>query len=402
MKVFTAIIPLLLSVGTIANPTFRYEDGIVDSRCPLNENPMNPVHLPHARDCGKFLKCFRGRAFTINCPPGQEFGPQIQRCDYPAYAQCRSVLALPDPAEFKFEDGVSDAKCARNDDPMHPLHLPHPTSCQKFMKCFSGMRFELDCPPGQHWAAHLNRCDFPSIAKCVINAKPFQADHINETEDTESVNESSENTDVELEEAVETAINDQPLARPAIAVPMKAEFVYNAGVPDIRCPRTDDPFRPIHLPHATDCGRFQKCFDGRAYILNCPPGQEFGPKLNRCDYPQYAQCSLPKRKNMSKLLSKAVKYDDYYDYYSDEEYLLQSSEWTDEQREMIAGVTDSRCTITDDNEHPMHLTHKKDCGKFYKCYDGRAYLIQCPAGQHWSVRFDRCDYPKVAKCTIRP
>ncbi|KXJ82211.1 hypothetical protein RP20_CCG015027 [Aedes albopictus] len=395
-----AIIPLLLSVGSLANPTFRFEDGVLDSRCPQYDNPMNPVHLPHARDCGKFLKCFSGRAFTIDCPPGQEFGPNIQRCDYPSYAQCRSVLAQPDPAEFRFEDGIDDARCPRNDDPMHPLHLPHPTSCEKFMKCFNGLRFELDCPPGQQWAAHLNRCDFPSIAKCKRDAATFQAeDQAEEVEDVEVINVVEEEQS-DLDVNVEGTVEEEP---EAVAAPMKAEFVYNAGVPDIRCPRTDDPFRPIHLPHATDCAKFQKCFDGRAYILNCPPGQEFGSKINRCDYPQYAQCALPKRKNLAKMLKKAAAYDDDYYYYSDEqEFPMESSEWTDEQREMIVGVLDIRCPTVDDDNNPVHLTHPKDCGKFYKCYDGRAFLIACPAGQHWSVRYDRCDYPKVAKCTIRP
>ncbi|XP_062562758.1 uncharacterized protein LOC134226177 [Armigeres subalbatus] len=393
MKVFIAIISLLMSVGSLVN-AFRFDDGVLDSRCPAYDNPMNPVHLPHARDCGKFLKCFSGRAFTIDCPAGQEFGPQIQRCDYPQYAQCRSVLAQPEPANFRFEDGVSDVRCSQNDDPMNPLHLPHPTSCQKFLKCFSGLRFELDCPPGQQWAAHLNRCDFPSIAKCNIGTATFKVDEVEEVKDTEIIDDIEE-TQNNLEEDVQPESD-------FVAIPMKAEFVYNSGIPDIRCPRTDDPFRPIHLPHATECGKFQKCFDGRAYVLSCPSGQEFGAKINRCDYPQYAQCSLPKRKNLAKRLSKAAAFDDDYYYYSDEEFPMESSEWTDEQREMIVGVLDSRCPSTDDETNPIHLTHPKDCGKFYKCYDGRAFLIQCPLGQHWSVRYDRCDYPKVAKCTIRP
>ncbi|XP_055624724.1 probable chitinase 10 [Toxorhynchites rutilus septentrionalis] len=378
MNVFTAIIPLMLSIGAFANPSFRFEDGIVDSRCPVYDNSMNPVHLPHATDCGKFYKCFSGRAFMISCPPGQEFGAAIQRCDYPAFAMCRSGLAEPEPAEFKFDNGIVDPKCPINDNPMKPVHLPHPTSCQKFMKCFSGKKFEIQCPPGQEWANELNRCDFPSIAKCSLS-QPFLAENEGERENEADMSgNDSENIEI---------------------LPVKAEFNYNTGVPDVRCPRIDDPFRPIHLAHPTNCGKFQKCFDGRAYVLDCPPGQEFGVKLNRCDFPPFAQCSLHKRKNLSKSLGKAF---DYY-YYSDEDDIpLESSEWTEEQRETIAGVSDIRCPKIDDIDNPIHLTHPKDCSKFYKCYDGRAYLIQCPPGQQWSVRFDRCDHPKVAKCTIRP
>ncbi|XP_053686225.1 probable chitinase 10 [Sabethes cyaneus] len=287
-----AILPLVLSVGA-----FLFEEGIPDSRCPLQDNPMNPMHLPHPTDCGRFYKCFSGRAFAINCPPGQEFGAQLQRCDFPQFARCRTALAEPEPAQ---------------------IHL----------------------------------------------------------KEQETVAEQSE---------IE-------------ALPVKAEFIYSAGVPDVRCPRNDDPFRPIHLAH-TDCTKFQKCFDGRAYVLDCPPGQHFGVKINRCDFPQFAQCLQSKRKSISK---REVKYsDEEYDYNYDEDDLpLDPSEWTDEQREMVVGVNDFRCPRLDDPETPVHLTHPKDCGKFYKCYGGRAYLIVCPAGQHWSVRFDRCDYPKVAKFKV--
>ncbi|XP_055531829.1 uncharacterized protein LOC129722421 [Wyeomyia smithii] len=365
MKEFFIILPLILSVGG-----FLFDEGIPDSRCPLQDNPMNPTHLPHPTECGRFYKCFSGRAFLISCPLGQEFGAQIQRCDYPSFARCRTALAEPEPAEFHLNEGFSDTRCSISVDQMNPVHLPHPTNCQKFLKCANGRGFEIDCPIGQEWAASLNRCDFPSVAKCSLS-KPFHAN------------------DIDMEEEVQDELIE--------AVPVKAEFVYSAGIPDARCPRYDDPFRPIHLPHA-DCSKFQKCFDGRAYVLDCPPGQQFGVKINRCDFPQFAQCAQFKRKSLSKRLDDSM--DDEYDY-SYEEFPLDSKEWTEEQREMVVGVIDIRCPLIDDVDDPVHLTHPRDCEKFYKCYGGRAYLINCPLGQHWSVRFNRCDYPKVAKCSIR-
>ncbi|XP_055595009.1 chondroitin proteoglycan-2-like [Uranotaenia lowii] len=387
MKVFTAIIPLLLIAVTSANPTFRIEDGVLDARCPAADNAFNPTHLPHSTDCSKFLKCFNGRAYTIDCPPGQEFGAQIHRCDFPSFAQCKRVLAEPDPAQFVMTNGVVDTRCPKNDNPMNPTHLSHPASCRKFMKCFSGMSFELDCPPGQEWANHLNRCDFPSIAMCSIS-RPY----VPEEEDEE------ENHEQTVEEQV---IDESQME--VEAMPVKAEFVYSSGIPDTRCPRNDDPFRPVHLPHATDCSKFHKCFDGRAYPLDCPPGQEFGARLNRCDFPQFAQCSLPRAANsISKKLAKAAVDDYYWNYDDDDDSIpADSSEWTEEQKEIIAGVVDIRCPKEDDPDFPIHLTHPKDCNRFYKCYNGRAYLIMCPKDQHWSIRYDRCDHPNVAKCTVR-
>ena len=63
------------------------------------------------------------------------------------------------------------------------------------------------------------------------------------------------------------------------------------GIVDARCPRADDPMKPVHLPVNGNCGKFMKCFGGRAYEMDCPAGLEFGSKVNRCDYPALAQCS---------------------------------------------------------------------------------------------------------------
>ncbi|XP_058127292.1 uncharacterized protein LOC131285758 [Anopheles ziemanni] len=60
---------------------------------------------------------------------------------------------------------------------------------------------------------------------------------------------------------------------------------------DPRCPRNDDPAKPVHIPSPTSCVKFQKCFNGVAYEMSCPPGLEFDASGNRCDYPAQANCS---------------------------------------------------------------------------------------------------------------
>uniref|UniRef100_A0A182K5Z8 Chitin-binding type-2 domain-containing protein n=1 Tax=Anopheles christyi TaxID=43041 RepID=A0A182K5Z8_9DIPT len=388
MTVFQPLLTIGLVMCCVALPargnTFNYEDGIPDVRCPQRDNPMSPVHLAIPTDCTKFQKCFNGLAFTISCPPGQEFGVQLQRCDYPVFARCQQGYVQPQPAGFSYDAGQVDPRCPRVDDPANPTHLSHPSDCRRFFKCFDGRAFELECPKGQEWGIRLNRCDYPSMARCSIGRvdKPGGAEK-------EKVIENAVQPKIERKEAID------------YVKPAQAGFIYESGVNDVRCPKSDDPYRPVHLSHPTDCRKFMKCFDGRAYTIDCPVGQEFGARINRCDYPQFAQCSV---KKSPKSLGKAALPDDYYydeDYYMEDNIPLDSAEWTPEQREMIEGVKDGRCPQTDDPAEPIHFTHPRDCSKFYKCYDGRAYLILCPTGQHWSVRFDRCDYPKVAKCTIR-
>uniref|UniRef100_A0A182QY51 Chitin-binding type-2 domain-containing protein n=1 Tax=Anopheles farauti TaxID=69004 RepID=A0A182QY51_9DIPT len=61
-------------------------------------------------------------------------------------------------------------------------------------------------------------------------------------------------------------------------------------IADPRCPRTDDPLRPVHLPFAGNCGKFLKCTGGMGFVMDCPAGLDFSARMNRCDYPAVAQC----------------------------------------------------------------------------------------------------------------
>uniref|UniRef100_A0A182MXF3 Chitin-binding type-2 domain-containing protein n=1 Tax=Anopheles dirus TaxID=7168 RepID=A0A182MXF3_9DIPT len=61
---------------------------------------------------------------------------------------------------------------------------------------------------------------------------------------------------------------------------------------DPRCPRDDDPAKPVHFPSGSSCVKFQKCFNGIAYEMSCPPGLQFDAKHSRCDYPARANCAL--------------------------------------------------------------------------------------------------------------
>uniref|UniRef100_A0A182WD62 Chitin-binding type-2 domain-containing protein n=1 Tax=Anopheles minimus TaxID=112268 RepID=A0A182WD62_9DIPT len=172
MNVFQPLLAIVLcGVALVTGETgnqFSYEDGVVDVRCPQYDNPTNPVHLAIPNDCTKFQKCFNGRAFTISCPAGQEFGLHLQRCDYPVFARCQQGYVQPQPAGFSYELGQVDSRCPRFDDPFKPVHLAHPADCNRFYKCFDGRAFELECPKGQEWGMKLNRCEFPSRARCTV------------------------------------------------------------------------------------------------------------------------------------------------------------------------------------------------------------------------------------------
>lgn len=64
--------------------------------------------------------------------------------------------------------------------------------------------------------------------------------------------------------------------------------------------------------------------------------------------------------------------------------------------------TPATCPAHEDDQHPTHLSHPTDCGKFYKCWNGIPYLMDCPGGQHWNAVMMYCDYPEHVHCVAGP
>lgn len=56
------------------------------------------------------------------------------------------------------------------------------------------------------------------------------------------------------------------------------------------------------------------------------------------------------------------------------------------------------CPENDDIFHPVHIPHFTDCTKFYKCFNGGKYEMDCPGGLHWNIEKDYCDFPEQANC----
>jgi hypothetical protein len=75
---------------TPVHPNNPDRTGRPDQRCPLRQDPNNPVHLPHDTDCNRFYKCDHGLAFEYHCPHGQHWNQRRNYCDFPSQAGCRS------------------------------------------------------------------------------------------------------------------------------------------------------------------------------------------------------------------------------------------------------------------------------------------------------------------------
>lgn len=62
-------------------------------------------------------------------------------------------------------------------------------------------------------------------------------------------------------------------------------------LPPLVCPVIEDnPNRPTHLEHPTDCGKFYKCWDGTPVEMDCPSGYLWNQVLLYCDFPKNVPC----------------------------------------------------------------------------------------------------------------
>lgn len=49
-------------------------------------------------------------------------------------------------------------------------------------------------------------------------------------------------------------------------------------------------------------------------------------------------------------------------------------------------------------ERNGYFPNEDNCASFYQCSEGKAHLVECPAGLHFSAVHKVCEYPCDAKC----
>lgn len=235
----------------------------IETEAPIvNEECTDGVsYFPSSTDCSQYYHCDAlGEAIQMNCPPGLEFHPIELTCDWPngfcSIGQTTTEISTgpTDEPETTIEPETPEIneECPEVDDVNNPVHLPHPTDCNKFFKCLQGVAYEHVCPEGQHWSIDNNWCVFPENANCPL-----------------STTESTGTTDG----TVDPTTTPEPEIHPD-------------------CPAIEDTENPTHLPHLTDCSKFLKCLNGVAYEHDCPEGQHWSVDNSWCDFPENANCVI--------------------------------------------------------------------------------------------------------------
>lgn len=143
-----------------------------------------------------------------------------------------------------------------------------PTDCGSFFECVEGKWVKIECGQGLEWNEQAKVCDWPASANC------------------------KETSDAPTDAPTTIPPTEGPTAAPTEA-PTDAPTEAPTGTPgpsECNCPAEDDPQHDVLCSNPNDCSSFYKCFEGHPSLIQCPPGQEWANSLERCDWPEIANC----------------------------------------------------------------------------------------------------------------
>ncbi|XP_055538564.1 multiple epidermal growth factor-like domains protein 11 [Wyeomyia smithii] len=154
-----------------------------DERCPLDDDPDNPIRFPIPDRCDAYIQCVNGRGCVVECPAGLEFNPETEVCDIEGECVITTPNTTPPDPDTTTTPittttttsdcptcppGVCkpDDRCPISCNECEPVLLPHPDDCGMFLKCSHGFACEMRCPDGLHWSIQQNRCEWAHCAGC--------------------------------------------------------------------------------------------------------------------------------------------------------------------------------------------------------------------------------------------
>ncbi|GBP61700.1 Probable chitinase 10 [Eumeta japonica] len=238
--------------------------------------------------------------------------------------------------------------------------LPHESDCSSFYYCVHGELVARECPPGLHFNAVEQVCDWPDNAGCE-----------NGGGNTDSPGNGSEE---------ENNVTDNPgNGSEEIPDSGSGEWLANG------CPADWD----VHhlLPHESDCTQFYYCVHGNLVARECPPGLHFNSVEQVCDWPENAGCDNGGGNTDSPGNG------------SEEENNVTDSPGNGSEEIPDSGSGEwlaNGCPADWDVHHL--LPHESDCTQFYYCVHGNLVARECPPGLHFNSVEQVCDWPENAGC----
>lgn len=185
------------------------------------------------------------------------------------------------------------------------------------------------------------------------------------------------------------------------------------------------------LAYPQDCNKYYSCFNGYAYLQQCPNNLHWSTLTYRCDYPSIANCQLsalpipadPQIPSTSTLIPSLVgevvyqaQPNDCSKYFKCQAWacptnyhwnaLTEKCDFPHKARcPFMVGVTDkviglkqpAAVGLEANSVNLFTQLYPNDCNKYYQCQ-----AMSCPLNYHWNYRSQHCDLPQLAQCPFKP
>jgi hypothetical protein len=208
--------------------------------------PSETVLKPYEGDCRKYWQCIGADMTLQDCPNYLLFDESRQLCDFPETVNCDDTTRTPDPWTTRPPTTRNPTTPADNDPRCTGQGLSywsHPIYCNKYIECYNGGSYEMNCPAGLYFSQEKRHCVNPSESECGRTEPPTHGP-------------TSE--------------------RPTDWTPH----------PDCPWPESEGKL----MPYPGDCTKFYECAEGKKVAMNCPDALWFNPSILECDYPYQAGC----------------------------------------------------------------------------------------------------------------
>lgn len=222
----------------------------------------------------------------------------------------------------------------------------HDTDCNLYYECSVGEYITRACPEGLHFNPKERACDYPSSAGCSLGPVPTQTPGI-----------------------------QPPGTEPATDTPETQSPPQSSS-----CSGSVDG---TTFPHP-NCGLFYICSGGVAFESSCPGGLHWSVVIDRCDFPEAAEC-----------IEGAAPYQPGGVVIPE----LETDAPTAPSSTSLPPINpDGSCPAYNVPGTLVHLAHP-DCNRFYVCDWGVPYEMKCPDHTHFNIEINVCDAPVKANCT---
>lgn len=248
-----------------------------------------------------------------------------------------------------------------------------PGDCEGYLQCEGGQWRKHRCAPGLHWASSVNRCDWPSFAKCT--EQPSSASSTATTTLAPMTSRPPPRpTTRPTTTTTTTTTTQRPTTRPT-TTPDQSDAEEGSLADGGAC--IGEQYHAV----SGDCNAYLHC-DGSVWRLqHCAPGLHWSNTQKHCDWPKYAKCEVPKSTSAAPKPTQPTR-------------PTTTTTTTPKAPPSDSPSEDSHCGGND-----MHAP-ATTCDAYMLCVGGHWRKQLCPPGLHWDKRTKRCDWVEFAMCDV--